>query len=1185
MKGTEKDAYPGLTASKKHPKKLCVPCCFKKPSKDFDPTIDEIQQILRPNGFDNCKGNFLEEDFDDKNLKKDIASGSNTDEQDKDDTKGFATKDINNVNCKDHISMYISNQTADLEKCKFGLLPINLDLYFNNHQELFLHKNQYNLIENSNLLLRRGIDNNKRNNFLETMAVIYDRSYNNFINKLKDAITPELFITLNNGELISIYANQNSLPETDDDFNKFKLFIYKYQVLAPLFDFDISIMENMELNQIYDMRNEFKSNKNSLNMTNENLNIKKLMLLYKIYSAFYNYIAHILDPFEYKNYTHFVDLFTRPLKHLKSNDENKNILIFTEDNLLECNSFINIKRHYAIILIKKNNYHFIPVFNVILPAKEKILKSIGIINLNNLNLSDEYFKYHKDKKKNIKLLEDTKLRKESIISNIWKLTHYCNQIEGNSKSLALFRAINKDKIQIDSQICFNNPTIEYLSINKKILLPIFPANIKLNKEEFDRDRLNVDFNKLEILNSNHIQSLDTYLNFITENNKNTKNSAFSKVINRFYQVKLFLFNIVKKKVIGIKFSSDLVVPVQEESLNKDKLLLFLKKVNNDKKLELDELNNYIENVLYDFNMQISDENTNISNKNMIMNDLLYHQFKFEFSKKINDISIIKQKIKDLLFHIRKTEVHKRDNLIYDLQILIFKFMKKFIHIGEIKEDLKKGFKFVKCSRLSKRKCFKNPFCYNKSKKVKTVNKVLSKKKSISKKNNKTSLSNSSISIRNESLLDMDQTSKMDDKNYKNLINKQNKLEVINEEFFNNLEPILKKYQKDCQFILNTKLLHYFSYLLSLDMINNKLQSKNIIDGNYVPKFINILNIFNNNKQIITNLKELTYLLENNLESKNKNNVLLHYKKSIENKYFLVDEHYKELIKKTKVFFDEEKKIQNIESNIYTTSFNKDGEYNKEMESSKCLFPFLTKRGNLIDKCIYSVDGSGLKCPTKLDSYRNPIKWGYCPEKKEITSDRLNIQEINTIGDKKDYMVGKCQFPYVDLDTKKIKIFSDCQLDKKEKLTWCPTELNYNKDSLLMAASNIEDIYNGKWDNTDIVKGNKISSKYHTKKKGICKTTEELNEIEVLQKNDDITFDSYQINKCVLPLKKGGYTKTQLLDFGTKVLNIPIDELKDGDKVILKDMLCNKINDAYRKQKIGNKPINDYEKDAMLIKKN
>ena len=255
-----------------------------------------------------------------------------------------------------------------------------------------------------------------------------------------------------------------------------------------------------------------------------------------------------------------------------------------------------------------------------------------------------------------------------------------------------------------------------------------------------------------------------------------------------------------------------------------------------------------------------------------------------------------------------------------------------------------------------------------------------------------------------------------------------------------------------------------------------------------------------------------------------------------------------------------------------------------MESSKCLFPFLTKRGNLIDKCIYSVDGSGLKCPTKLDSYRNPIKWGYCPEKKEVTSDRFNIQEINTIGDKKDYMIGKCQFPYIDLENKKIKIFNDCQLDKKKKLTWCPTELNYNKDSLLMAASNLEDIYNEKWDNIDIVRGNKISGKYHTKKKGICKTTEELNEIEILQKTDDITFDSYQINKCLLPLKKGGYTKMQLLDFGTNVLNIPIDELKDGDKVILKDQLCNKINEAYRKQQLGSKPINDYERANAYQKK-
>ena len=167
----------------------------------------------------------------------------------------------------------------------------------------------------------------------------------------------------------------------------------------------------------------------------------------------------------------------------------------------------------------------------------------------------------------------------------------------------------------------------------------------------------------------------------------------------------------------------------------------------------------------------------------------------------------------------------------------------------------------------------------------SVSKKMSKKGSINRKSEISSINKSSINLMKDSILDMNQTSNFDDLIYKNLVNKQNKLEVVNDEFLNNLEPIIKKYQKDCKFILNNKLLHYFSYLLSIDMINNKLQSKNIIDGNYVPKFINILNIFDNNKQIITNLKELTFLLENNLESKNKNNVLLNYKKVIEKVHF------------------------------------------------------------------------------------------------------------------------------------------------------------------------------------------------------------------------------------------------------------------------------------------------------------
>ena len=73
------------------------------------------------------------------------------------------------------------------------------------------------------------------------------------------------------------------------------------------------------------------------------------------------------------------------------------------------------------------------------------------------------------------------------------------------------------------------------------------------------------------------------------------------------------------------------------------------------------------------------------------------------------IPYIKQQIKNILFKIRKIELHKRDKLIYQLQVLILKFMKKFVHSDDIKVNLKKGFKFTKCNKLSQRKCVKMPF--------------------------------------------------------------------------------------------------------------------------------------------------------------------------------------------------------------------------------------------------------------------------------------------------------------------------------------------------------------------------------------------------------------------------------------------------------------------------------------------
>ena len=47
---------------------------------------------------------------------------------------------------------------------------------------------------------------------------------------------------------------------------------------------------------------------------------------------------------------------------------------------------------------------------------------------------------------------------------------------------------------------------------------------------------------------------------------------------------------------------------------------------------------------------------------------------------------------------------------------------------------------------------------------------------------------------------------------------------------------------------------------------------------------------------------------------------------------------------------------------------------------------------------------------------------------------------------------------------------------------------------------------------------KLILNFNLRRKVVCKTAEDLNEIEILQKTNEVTIDNYQINKCILPLK-------------------------------------------------------------------
>ena len=75
---------------------------------------------------------------------------------------------------------YVLGETSELDKCRFGLLPNYLNILLNNHQNLFLKGTQ--LLENSNLFLRRGIDKNDKDNILESFSVIRGSSLHDLKN-------------------------------------------------------------------------------------------------------------------------------------------------------------------------------------------------------------------------------------------------------------------------------------------------------------------------------------------------------------------------------------------------------------------------------------------------------------------------------------------------------------------------------------------------------------------------------------------------------------------------------------------------------------------------------------------------------------------------------------------------------------------------------------------------------------------------------------------------------------------------------------------------------------------------------------------------------------------------------------------------------------------------------------------
>ena len=246
-------------------------------------------------------------------------------------------------------------------------------------------------------------------------------------------------------------------------------------------------------------------------------------------------------------------------------------------------------------------------------------------------MSDEYINYHIDKKKIKKLLEDTRFRKDIILSSIYKIKRH--GWIGLSKVIYnnILLSVNKyHKFTIKKQLLFTDSRIEYLVLNNDMLIPVYPLNIQLftddnnsiskddnvnkghkrneSKEEdkyTDKGLMDINFGDLDILSPEYYQPITKYFD-----NKDLF-SNFAKDDETNYTISKILYNPVSKKIIGIKFENNLVVPVIEERLIKKDLISNFNKYFKSKRVNQDNINDYIENILYDFNLGIDNNRLQI----------------------------------------------------------------------------------------------------------------------------------------------------------------------------------------------------------------------------------------------------------------------------------------------------------------------------------------------------------------------------------------------------------------------------------------------------------------------------------------------------------------------------------------------------------------------------------------------
>lgn len=320
--------HPGFLKDKVHPQGLCVPCCFKY--WDTPEQTKRRTQCLR--------------DYEDSREK-----GKEEEKESEPKERELETE------------QYIKGpEKFPLEPGRWGYLPIAVQkLLRTDNKKCYISSTNTNLKQNYPCLLRHGVEINKNQSFIACIADVFvEETRSNTILSIKqmkqkiiECLDFDLFISLQNGNLINIFENEY---------------------------IDI-IVENYRNSNIYKM----------LNMNNK----KDIHFIKKAASAYETFIQYLKDEDTVLDHKYLWDIVCTPnpklftkgmnliIMELERNDVTDNIKILCPSNHYS-KEFFNSNK-YSLILLKIDNFYE-PIYTLEDKVKEWEIKRI--FNLKNKSL-------------------------------------------------------------------------------------------------------------------------------------------------------------------------------------------------------------------------------------------------------------------------------------------------------------------------------------------------------------------------------------------------------------------------------------------------------------------------------------------------------------------------------------------------------------------------------------------------------------------------------------------------------------------------------------------------------------------------------------------------------------------------------------------------------------------------------